>query len=176
MLIGLCFSYLNKGLDAFGMGGDMGDHMPRETESTIIHRMKIRDEMDTRREHVQENGVVTDEDKSVGRGKETMVLLGEFFRTGRIDKIGEPLFRSGILVEEGVFRFFDIVFRFFDPPVGLEKAVKKGKKGQGGGAWESAPFGTGERVHVDPFANRGEKEERKDVSSCADVDRFVHSR
>jgi hypothetical protein len=85
----------------------------------------------------------------------------------RVDKIGEPLFRDGILVDDAVFRFFVCVFRLFVavfrlfvavfrllvPPAGLEKAMKKGEKGRGGGAWESAPFRAGERVHVDPFSD-----------------------
>jgi hypothetical protein len=131
--------------------------------------MKIRDEMNMRWEHVQNDRVVTDEDKSVGLSKEAAVFLCKLFRTGRVDKIGEPLFRDGIMVDEAVFRFFVCGFRFFIPPAGLEKAMKKGKKGRGGGAWESAPFGARERVHVDPFANRGEQEERENVGSCTDV-------
>jgi hypothetical protein len=116
--------------------------------------MKIRDEMDAW-EHVQNDRVVTDEDKSVCLSKEATVFLCELFRTGRVDKIGEPLFRDGILVDEAVFRLFG-GFRFFVPPAGLEKAVKKGEKGRGGGAWERAPFGARKRIHVDPFADRGE--------------------
>ena len=139
--------------------------------------MKIRDEMDAW-EHVQKGGVVTDENKGVGRGKETSMFLCELFRTGGIDKIGEPLFR-GALVDEAVFsvfRFFCVFRCLLDPPAGLKKAVEKGKKGRGGGAWESAPFGAGERVHVDPFANRGKKKKRDDVRSCANVYGCVHSR
>ena len=49
---------------------------------------------------------MTDENKGVGCGKETSVFLRELFRTGRIDKIGETLFRDGILIDEAVFRFF----------------------------------------------------------------------
>jgi hypothetical protein len=56
---------------------------------------------------------VTDEDKDVCFGKEATVFLCELFRTGRVDKIGEPLFRDGILVDEAVFRFFVCGFRFF---------------------------------------------------------------
>jgi hypothetical protein len=98
---------------------------------------------------------VTDEDKSVCFGKEATVFLCELFRAGRVDKIGESLFRGGIMVDDAVFRlfvrgfrffvcvfrFFVDVFRFLVPPTGLEKAVKKGEKGRGGGAWERAPFG-----------------------------------
>jgi hypothetical protein len=132
--------------------------------------MKIRDEMDAW-EHVQNHRIVTDEDKRIGCCKEAVMFLCELFRAGRIDKIGEPLFRGGVLVDEAVFRFF---VRVFKPPVGLEKAVKKREKGCGGGAWESAPFGARERIHVDPFADVGEQEERKDVCSCANVGGCVH--
>jgi hypothetical protein len=132
--------------------------------------MKIRDKVNMRWEHVQNHRVMTDKDKGICGCKEAAVFLCELFRTGRVDKIGEPLFRGGILVDEAVFRFlvcgfrflvcgFRFLvcgFRFLVPPAGLEKAVKKGEKGRGGGAWERAPFGAGERVHVDPFADRGE--------------------
>ena len=134
--------------------------------------MKIRDEMDVRREHIQKGGVVTDKNKGVGRGKDTTVFLGELFRTGRIDKIGEPLFRNGVLIDDAVFavfRFFVGVFRFFVPPASLKKAVEKGEKSRGGGALESAPLGAGERVHVDPFLDRGEEKERENVGSGSDV-------
>jgi hypothetical protein len=118
--------------------------------------MKVCDKVNMRWEHLQNDRIVTDEDKGVGLGKEAVVFLRELFRTGRVDKIGEPLFRGGILVDEAVFRLFVCGFRLFVPPAGLEKAMKKGEKGRGGGAWERAPFGAGERVHVDPFADRGE--------------------
>jgi hypothetical protein len=111
---------------------------------------------------------VTDEDKGVGCCKEATVFLRELFRAGRVDKIGEPLFRSGVLVDEAVFRLF-VGFRFFVPPAGLEKAMKKREKGRGGCAWERAPFRAGERVHVDPFSDRGKEEEGKDIGSCANV-------
>ena len=52
--------------------------------------------------------------------------------------------------------------------------MKKGEKGRGGGAWKSAPFGAGERIHVDPFANRGKQEKGENVGSGSDVD-GVHS-
>jgi hypothetical protein len=130
--------------------------------------MKIRDKVNMRWEHVQKGGVVTDEDKSIGLGKEAAVFLCELFRAGRVDKIGEPLFR-GALVDDAVFRFF-VGFRFFDPPAGLEKAIEKGKKGRGGGAWERAPFGAGERIHVGPFVDRGEQEKGENVGSGSDVD------
>ena len=135
--------------------------------------MKIRDKVNMRWEHVQDNRVVTDENKGVGCGKETAVFLRELFRTGRVDKIGETLFR-GALIDDAVFRFFVGVFRFFYPPAGLEKTVKKGEKGCGGGAWKRAPFGAGERVHVDPFLDRGKEEERENIGSGSDVD-GVHS-
>ena len=122
----------------------------------MICRMKIRDKVNMLWEHVQKDRVVTDEDKSVGCCKKAAVFLRELFRAGRVDKIGEPLFRGGIMVDDAVFRLFARVFRLLVPPAGLEKAVKKGEKGHGGGAWESAPFGAGERIHVDPFADRGE--------------------
>jgi hypothetical protein len=134
----------------------------------MIRRMKICDEMNMRWEHVQNDRVVTDEDKSVCLSKEAAVFLCELFRAGRVDKIGEPLFRDGIMVDEAVFRLF-CGFRFFVPPAGLEKAMKKGEKGRGGGAWERAPFRAGERIHVDPFADRGEQEEGENVGSCTDV-------
>jgi hypothetical protein len=118
--------------------------------------MKIRDKVNMRWEHLQNDRIVTDEDKSVCLGKEAAVFLCELFRTGRVDKIGEPLFRDGIMVDEAVFRLFVAVFRLLVPPAGLEKAMKKGEKGRGGGAWERAPFGARKRIHVDPFANRGE--------------------
>jgi hypothetical protein len=132
--------------------------------------MKIRDKVNMRWEHLQNDRVMTDKDKGVCLGKEAAVFLCELFRAGRVDKIGEPLFRDGILVDDAVFRLLVCgfrlfvcgfrllvcVFRFFTPPIGLEKAVKKGKKGRGGGAWERSPFGAGERIHVDPFADRGE--------------------
>ena len=137
----------------------------------MIRRMKIRDKVNMRWEHVQNDRIVTDKDNGVGCCKEATVFLCELFRAGRVDKIGEPLFR-GALVDDAVFRLF-VGFRFFwsllDPPAGLEKAVKKREKGRGGGAWERAPFGAGERIHVDPFADRGEQEERENVGSCADV-------
>ena len=135
--------------------------------------MKIRDEMDVWREHVQKGRVVTDKNKGVGRRKETSVFLRELFRTGRIDKIGEPLFRNGVLIDDAVFavfRFFVGVFRcLLDPPASLKKAVEKGEKSRGGGALESAPLGAGERVHVDPFLDRGEEKERENVGSGSDV-------
>jgi len=132
--------------------------------------MKIRDKVNMRWEHVQNDRVMTDKDKGVGCCKEVAVFLRELFRAGCVDKIGEPLFRSGIMVDEAVFRFFVCVFRlfvcvfrffvcvfrFFVPPTGLEKAMKKREKGRRGCAWERAPFGAGERVHIDPFADRGE--------------------
>jgi hypothetical protein len=52
--------------------------------------MKIRDKVNMRWEHLQNDRIVTDEDKSVGLRKETVVFLCELFRTGRVDKIGEP--------------------------------------------------------------------------------------
>jgi hypothetical protein len=131
--------------------------------------MKIRDKVNMRWEHVQNHRIVTDEDKDVCFGKEAAVFLRELFRAGRVDKIGEPLFRGGILVDEAVFRLFVCVFRLLVPPAGLEKAVKKGEKGRGGGAWESAPFRAGERVHVDPFSDRGKEEEGKNVGSGSDI-------
>lgn len=138
----------------------------------MIRRMKIRDKVNMRWEHLQNDGVMTDEDKSIGLGKEAAVFLCELFRAGCINKIGETLFR-GALVDEAVFRFF-VGFRSFwsllDPPAGLKKAMEKGKKGRGGGAWESAPFRAGERIHVDPFADRGEQEKRENVGSGSDVD------
>ena len=132
----------------------------------MIRRMKIRDKVNMRWEHVQNHRIVTDEDKRIGCCKEAVMFLCELFRAGRIDKIGEPLFRGGILVDDAVFRFFVGVFT---PPVCLEKAVKKREKGCGGCAWEGAPFGARERIHVDPFTNRGEQEERENVGSCANV-------
>jgi len=138
--------------------------------------MKIRDEMDVWREHIQKGGVMTDKNKGVGRRKEMSMFLCELFRTGRIDKIGEPLFRNGVLIDDavfrffvGVFKFFVGVFRFFVPPASLEKAVEKGEKSRGGGALESAPLGAGERVHVDPFLDHGEEKERENVGSGSDV-------
>jgi hypothetical protein len=131
--------------------------------------MKIRNEMDAWK-HFQKGGVMTDEDKRIGRGKEAAVFLRELFRAGCVDKIGELLFRGGVLVDDAVFRFF-VGFRcLLDPPAGLEKVVKKREKGSGGGAWERAPFRARERVHVDPFADRGEQEERENVGSGSDVD------
>jgi len=117
---------------------------------------------------------VTDKNKSVGRGKETSMFLRELFRTGGIDKIGESLVRDA-LVDNAVFRPFVCVFRFFwSPPAVSKKAVEKGEKGCGGGAWECAPFGAGLGVHVDPFANRGKKKKRENIGSCANVYRSAH--
>jgi hypothetical protein len=46
---------------------------------------------------------------------------------------------------------------------------------KGGTTFQSALFGTGERVHVDLFANRGKKE-RKDVGFCVNLYGGIYSK
>lgn len=171
MLIGSCFSYLDKRGDAIGVGRQASDGAIRETDGAIVYRMKIRDEMEAWREHLEKrDGVMANQDQRVDGCEAGALCVGEMLRKGAVDPVGEALVCDGVLVGEGVV----CVFRFSDPPIGLEKGVKLWEKGERGGAFQGAPFGTGLRVDVDPFANRGEEKKGKNVGSCSHVHSCLH--
>ena len=64
---------------------------------------------------------------------------------------------------------FAAVFRFFVPPAGLEKAVKKGKKGREMGAWENTPIRSGGESPCRSILGSREKGGGENVSSGSDI-------